>query len=497
MSPGVELLTPKEMAEAEEQTIAGGIRGIDLMRRAGAAVAELVQARVPVGSRITVLAGPGNNGGDGFVVAAKLAEAGYPVRVGLLASRGKLAGDAAVAANDWLGQIEELTPDVIEDADLIVDALFGAGLARAIEGRAATVIAAVNESDIRVVAVDLPSGIDGSNGHVLGIAIEAQDTVTFFRCKPGHLLMPGRKFSGQISLVDIGIEAPSLEAVAPNTFWNIPPLWRASFPTLADDAHKYNRGHVIVVSGPMTRTGAARLAARGALRIGAGLVSVASPPDALATHAAHLTAIMILKMDGAEGLRTILADERRNAVVLGPALGVNENTRTLVTAALGAGPAVVLDADALSAFAGNADRLCELTVNRTAPTVLTPHDGEFSRLFPDLAKIPSKLDRARAAAIRAQAVIVAKGPDTVVAAPDGRASIASNAPPELATAGSGDVLAGMIGGLLAQKMPVFEAATAAVWMHGAAARTVGRGLIAEDLAEALPNILSELGGDGD
>jgi hydroxyethylthiazole kinase-like uncharacterized protein yjeF len=243
----------------------------------------------------------------------------------------------------------------------------------------------------------------------------------------------------------------------------------------------------------MTRTGAARLAARGALRIGAGLVSVASPRDALPIHAAQLTAIMILPMDGSVDLVDILADERRNAVVLGPALGVGDMTKALVEAALGMRPAAVLDADALTSFAGAPATLFELVKGRAAPTVLTPHDGEFARLFPDLGETPSKLDRVREAAVRAGAIIVAKGADTVVASPDGRAAIADNAPPDLATAGSGDVLAGMIAGLLAQGMPAFEASAAAVWMHGAAARGKGRGLIAEDLPEALPAVFAEIG----
>jgi len=492
---GVHLLTPDEMAAAEKYTISSGTRGIDLMKRAGAAVAELAQKRVPAGSQIAVLAGPGNNGGDGFVAASILAEAGFSVRVGLLNGREKLAGDAAIAAGDWEGPIEVLTPDVFTGARLIVDALFGAGLDRPIEGQAAEVIKAVNDSDIPVMAVDLPSGIDGRNGKVLGVAVEADDTVTFFRRKPGHLLLPGRIFSGQISLVDIGVDVGALEAISPNTFYNMPQFWQSQYPRLRVDHNKYDRGHVVVVSGPMTRTGAARLAARGALRIGAGLVTVASPRDALAIHATQLTSVMIVKMDSPVELIAILADERLNAVVLGPALGVDDKTRLLVEAALGTKSAVVLDADAISSFVGKSEVLFDMIMNRSEPTVLTPHDGEFARLFPDLAGNSSKLDRTRAAAVRARAIIVAKGPDTVVAAPDGRTVIADNAPPYLATAGSGDVLAGMIGGLLAQKMPVFEAAAAAVWMHGAAAGKKGRGLIAEDIPEFLPAVLAEIIGE--
>ena len=491
----VELLTPEEMADADKRTIFAGTPGITLMQRAGTAVADAVRRRVPAESLIVVIAGPGNNGGDGFVAASSLADAGYSVVVGLLGERGKLSGDAALAADNWTGSVEEMTPALFKGAALVVDALFGAGLDRPVEGTAAIVIGALNESNIPVISVDLPSGIDGRSGCVLGIAVIADETLTFFRQKPGHVLLPGRTFAGRVSVVDIGINPATLVSIAPKTFHNVPPLWTALFPHAYTLGHKYDRGHAIVVSGPMTRTGAARLAARGALRIGAGLVSVAAPRDALPVHAAHLTAIMLLPMDGSIDLVDILADERRNALVMGPALGVGEGTNALTEAALGMNSAVVLDADALTSFAGEAEKLFGLIKARVAPTVITPHDGEFARLFPDLVEMPNKLDRVRQAATRSGAVVVAKGPDTTVATPDGRAAVADNAPAYLATAGSGDVLAGMIGGLLAQRMPAFEAAAAAVWLHGAAASVVGRGLIAEDLPEALPKVLSQTFGE--
>lgn len=480
------------MAEADRHTISAGTSGIALMERAGQAVAEAVGKRVPPGARVAVLAGPGNNGGDGFVAATALAEAGYSVELGLLGNRRKLTGDAALAADHWTGPVADLTPAILNGADIIIDALFGAGLDRPIEGTAALVIAAANESNIPVVAVDLPSGIDGRDGSILGVAIRADETVTFFRRKPGHVLLPGRSFTGRTSVADIGIDAGALQAIRPKAFHNIPDLWRTRYPRPPIDGHKYDRGHTIVVSGPMIRTGAARLAARAALRIGSGLVTVAAPREALAVHAAHLTAIMLLQMDGAVDLAEILQDERRNTVVMGPALGVGENTKALVRTALELDPAVVLDADAITSFADAPDRLFELIQQRTVPTVLTPHAGEFQRVFPDLTGIPSKLDRVRAAANRAAAIVVLKGPDTIVAAPDGLAAIADNAPPDLATAGSGDVLAGIIGGLLAQGMPDLDAAAAAVWMHGTAGRVAGPGLIAEDLPETLPKALAQM-----
>jgi hydroxyethylthiazole kinase-like uncharacterized protein yjeF len=437
-----------------------------------------------------VLAGPGNNGGDGFVAARRLAESGYVVTVGLLAAREQLTGDAALAAASWTGASEALSPAMADDADLIVDALFGAGLDRPIEGIAAQTIDAVNVSRVPVVAIDLPSGVNGRDGRIMGTAIRARESVTFFRVKPGHLLLPGRDLAGTVTVADIGIGARVLNDIKPATWRNTPALW--TLPPLAAEGHKYTRGHAVVVSGPSPRTGAARLAARGALRAGAGLVTVASPPDAIAENAAQLTAIMLMRMDGAKGLASILADERKNVVVLGPALGLGQLTIELVATALASQAAVVLDADALVSFAAAPDRLASLIAKRRAPVVLTPHEGEFARLFPELSGTTSKLERARQAAELTGAIVVLKGPDTVVASPAGPAAIANNAPPQLATAGSGDVLAGIVGGLLAQGLEAFAAAAAAVWLHGEAGRSRGRGLIAEDLADALPDVFAGL-----
>jgi len=488
----VELLTPDEMGEADRRTIAAGTRSYLLMERAGEAVAAEATRMVPPGSRIAVLCGPGNNGGDGFVAARVLAAAGHRVSVHLLGRREQLKGDASLAARAWPGPVESVRRDMPEGLDLIIDAIFGAGLDRPIEGEAGTAIDGANETGVPILAVDLPSGIDGATGAVLGRTIIAKETVTFFRRKPGHLLMPGRRICGPVTVADIGIDPSCLLAIKPRAFHNLPALWHGELPQPHVDGHKYDRGHAVVVSGGIAHTGAARLAARGALRAGAGLVTVASPADSLAVNAAHLTAIMLREIDGGEGLGDLLEDRRLNAVVLGPGLGVGEETTELVAAALASSAGVVLDADALTSYAGAADPLFLLIRGRKAPVVLTPHDGEFARLFPDLGDHPSKLERAREAAKRSGAVVVLKGPDTVVAMPDGRASIADNAPPDLATAGSGDVLAGMIGGLLAQRAPAFEAASAGVWLHGAAGRKAGRGLISEDLPEALPAVWTDL-----
>ncbi len=338
---------------------------------------------------------------------------------------------------------------------------------------------------------DVPSGLHGDLGRALGdICVQAQRTVTFFRKKPGHVLLPGRLYCGDVIVALIGIPDQVLDSIPVRTFENVPALWSGAFPWPRLEAHKYRRGHTVVVSGPMQATGAARLAARGALRAGSGLVSVASPLGAVAVNAAHLTAIMVKPFDGAKGLSALLIDKRFNAVVLGPGVGVGDATQDLVAAALGSSAAVVLDADALTSFADNPPGLFAQLGSRC---VLTPHEGEFERLFPDLlATAPTRLDAALRAAQLARCIVVLKGPDTIIAAPDGRAAVNGNAPPWLATAGTGDVLAGMIAGLLAQTMDPFEASCAAVWLHGEAATFFGIGMIAEDLPEQLPQVLRSL-----
>ena len=494
LMPMIELLTSSEMGEADRLAIAGGTPGIALMEAAGRAVADAASARRQ-GRPVTIVAGPGNNGGDGFVAARILAERNTPVRLLLAGDRAKLKGDAAEAAKRWTGSIEAAAPDAVDLDHLVIDALFGAGLDREVAGLPRALIAAMNRSRAPVIAVDLPSGINGTTGQVMGAAVEATHTVTFFRRKPGHLLMPGRLHCGTFEVADIGIPARVLETIRPATFANEPELWCGVFPVPKSDGHKYGRGHAVVVSGGMATTGAARLAARGALRAGAGLVTIASPKDALAVNATANLAIMVRPVDGPGELSGFLSDPRRNAVVLGPGGGVGAEMRQSVAAALGAQAAVVLDADALTSFADEPRSLFDLIRHRSQPTVLTPHEGEFSRIFNYIegdSKLHSKLERSRAAAALSGAVLLLKGPDTVVAAPDGRASIAANAPAYLATAGAGDVLAGMIAGLLAQHMPAFEAASAAVWLHGEAANAFGPGLIAEDLPETLPRVYARL-----
>ncbi len=482
-----EILTVDQMYAADRFAAANGVPTLDLMEQAGKAVADEICKRWTP-RPIAVLCGPGNNGGDGFVVARHLNARGWDVWVETLGDVEALKGDAAEMARRWTGETIRIA-ESNRMADLFVDALFGAGLSRPLDGEARRLALASPGYKERIIAVDVPSGIAGDSGKLLGDgAFEAGLTVTFFRKKPAHLLLPGRASCGEIVVADIGVPETALEEIEPKLRENTPELW--TFPWPREAAHKYARGHAVVVSGPAHATGAARLAARGALRVGAGLVTVASPTNAVPINAAALTAIMVKPFAGSRGLADILKDERLNAVVVGPGCGIGLETEELVAAILRSKAAAVLDADALTSFRSEPKVLFALL---REPAVLTPHEGEFERIFPGvLAKAASKVDAVRTAAAQAKCTVLLKGADTVIAAPDGRAAINSNAPPTLATAGSGDVLAGFIGGLLAQGVPSFEAAAMAVWLHGECANQFGPGLIAEDLPEQLPAVLREL-----
>jgi len=478
------LLTPAQMGECDRRTIAAGMPGIALMENAGRAVADAVARRWPV-RPLAILCGPGNNGGDAFIAARILAERGWPVRLGLLGKRTALRGDAAIAAERWPGSVELLSATVLDGVSLVVDGIFGAGLARPVEGIAGAVIAATSERRLPVVAIDVPSGVDGNTGEVRGIAPKAALTVTFFRRKPGHLLLPGREHCGEVVLAQIGIPDTVLARVDPDTVADDPAWWLADFPRPGPDSHKYRRGHALVVGGA-AMTGAGRLAAKSAARLGAGLVTVAAPQAVFPIYAGALTGVIVASVADQDGFAALLGDTRRNAALIGPGAGVGVATQAQTLAILAAQKRTVLDADALTAFSDDPGILFAAI---RSPCVMTPHEGEFARLFDPSG---SKPERARRAARRSGAVVLLKGADTVVAAPDGRVAINANAPPQLATAGSGDVLAGMVLGLLAQGMEPFAAAAAAAWLHGAAGSRVGPGLVAEDLVEALPAVLNAL-----
>ena len=462
---------------------AAGVASERLMEAAGRVVADEVARRWAV-CPVIALCGPGNNGGDGLVAARRLADAGWPVKVALLGELGRLTGDAAINAQRWQGAVVPLADADIAGASLVIDALFGAGLTRPIDGVARLAIDQIARHRVPCVAVDVPSGVHGDTGAVLGTAPMAAAAVTFFRRKPGHLLLPGRMHCGAVTVADIGIPESVLPAIAPGAFANAPGLWRHVFPRPRIDGHKYARGHLVIAGGVMT--GAARLAARGALRAGAGLVSIACAPELAIIFSAYQPGIIVRTTADLADFRTLIRDKLVSAILIGPGLGVSDATRERVLVALATGRPCVLDADALSVFAGQSATLYDAI---KAPCVLTPHEGEYARVF---SHGGDKLSRARAAALQAGAVVILKGPDTIIAEPGGRAAINENAPPNLATAGAGDVLSGFVAALLAQGMPAFEAACAAVWAHGEAASIFGPGLIAEDLPEYLPQVLRRL-----
>ena len=475
------LLHVDEMYRADAGAVAAGIPSLDIMENAGIVVAAAISARWTP-RPIAILCGPGNNGGDGFVVARRLATSGWPVRVALLGSTDKLKDDAKTNADRWNGPVAPMSVAALEDAELVVDAIFGAGLSRPVDVGLTNLFTHISTP---VIAVDIPSGVHGDTGTVLGAAPAADLTITFCRAKPGHILLPGRDLCGELIVADIGIPDTVIDDIASSTSRNGPELWLSDFPFPNSAAHKYTRGHAVIAGGA-TMTGAARLAAMAARRMGVGLLTISAPTEAAAIYAADMPGNLV----STAPFTDILADPRKNAVLVGPGAEVREETRARVLAAHTASKALVVDADALTIFTDDPDTLFQAI---DASCVLTPHEGEFVRLFDPQ---DDKLTRTRRAAATAGAVVLLKGPDTVIAAPDGRAVINDSGTPYLATGGTGDVLAGMITGLLAQGMPAFKAAAAAAWAHGRAAELFGPGLIAEDLIEMIPKVLCELSTDG-
>jgi ADP-dependent NAD(P)H-hydrate dehydratase / NAD(P)H-hydrate epimerase len=490
------LLTCAQMSEADRLTALSGISAFDLMDNAGRAVAQAITKRYTP-RMAAVLCGPGNNGGDGYVVARYLSQAGWTVRVARLGAASNRSAEAAQHAALWRGDVVPLTPAALAGAAVVVDALFGAGLSRALDGEAALTLQAAAARKLPIVAIDVPSGVMGDSGANIG-AVACTFTVTFFRKKPGHALQPAKALCGEVLVADIGTPESVWDHITPQRFENDPCLWAHALPALHPEANKYTRGHALIVGG-FPITGAARLAGRAAARAGAGLTTIAVPEVGFPIYATALTSVMVspLSVNSApQDLARLLSDVRFKALLIGPGAGVNASTREHVLALLKTGRSTVLDADALTVFQDAPDDLFSAI---QGPCVLTPHEGELARIFrSDTAA--SKIDRAQAAAQLSGAVMVLKGSDTVIASPDQahnsqatmQTIVNTNAPPTLATAGSGDVLAGVITGLLTQGMPPFLAAAAAVWMHGAAASAFGPGLIAEDLPDFLPGVLREL-----
>lgn len=471
---------------ADATAIAGGVSGANLMEAAGRAVADTILER-HLPRPVVVLCGPGNNGGDGFVAARHLHAAGWPVRVALLGDRGALHGDAAWASQAWKGPVEAPSLGLIDGHPLVVDALYGAGLGRAIDGIAGDLIDRMNTEALHVVSVDVPSGLHGDSGEVMGRAPMAECTVTFFRAKPGHYSVEGLRHCGVLRVADIGISRSVLKAIGPQLWLNAPGLWQALLRRDDPGTHKYARGHLTVLGGAIA-TGAARLAALAGRRAGAGLVTIASPRASMAIYQTAEPGNLIAEVEDGEAFARLLVDERRNAILAGPGSAVDERTRSSVLAGLATGRPAVLDADAITTFAENSASLFKAI---RGPVLLTPHEGEFRRLFPDLSAVPGKVERTRRAARQSGATVLLKGPDTVIAAPDGRAVINVHAPATLATAGSGDVLAGIAGGLIAQGLSPLAAGAAAAWLHGDCAFRFKRpGLIAEDLITHIPEALA-------
>lgn len=472
------------MMAADRLTIESGTPEESLMAAAGTAVADAIAARWSPRPTL-VLCGPGNNGGDGFVVARVLALRGWPIRVAVLTPIDRYRGAAAIHARAWSGIVEPASPDVLQGTALVVDALFGSGLSRPLDGASAKLVAAVIDRKIEVAAIDVPSGVAGDSGAVLGIAASAELTVTFCRLKPGHLLLPGRERCGETVIADIGISDQTVAAVAPRSFVNCPDLWRAALrrPQAAD--HKYRRGSLLIRGGEMT--GAARLAAWSARRCGVGVATIAALPGSELVYTSDQPGL-IVRTFPANGFAHYAAERHYSVFLIGPGNPPDAATKQAVIASLATQHPTVLDAGALTAFAGDVDGLIAAIAG---PTVLTPHEGEFLRLF-GAAFSGSKLDRARDAARRVGATILLKGADTVIAHPDGRAILNRNAPPTLATAGSGDILAGTIAALLGQGTPPFEAAAAAVWLNASAAQHAGYGVIAEDLPKLLASELNDV-----
>ena len=475
------LLTIEEMERAEAATIASGFSSEKLMEAAGKAVADAIIAHG--GRRVSVLCGPGNNGGDGFVAARYLVDAGFEVRLGLLGQIEQLKGDAKINAERWSEKIEPLSPDVLGGADCVIDAIFGAGLSRRIDGQVFETIAAIG--DRYCISVDMPSGVHGDTGEVMAIAPKAQKTVTFFRLKPGHLLFPGRAHCGETEVVDIGISDTVLAEIQPKHWRNHPKAWPVQYPWPSAGHHKYSRGHAVIVAGH-EMTGAACLAVSSAMRVGAGIVSVATPTEAAVIYRICLPGAIIHPIRDTGMFREIIEDPRVSACLVGPGNGVNVATREKVLAVLRQKMPVVLDADAISVFEETPNLLFS---SIDSPCLLTPHEGEFLRIFNSSG---DKVSRVRDAAIMSGATVILKGADTVIGAPDGRIVINENAPPDLATAGAGDVLAGFAVGLISNKLDPFAAGCIAVWLHGEVAQVFGPGLIAEDLPDVLPSVLKDL-----
>lgn len=488
----LEILTSAQMKHSEQIAKQSGVDAFSLMKAAGKAVADEILARFS-SSPVLVLCGPGNNGGDGFVVASLLKKKKWPVTLACAVPLYDLQGEAARAADLWKGPVLSFENLDLPEGGIVVDAVFGTGLSRPIEGDIAEVLETLQQSDCTVIAVDVPSGLDADTGQCQGCTPQADATITFFRKKLGHVLMPGMDACGEIVVADIGIPESSLPKLGPFVHENGPENgWGEWVSDKPRNSHKYDYGHVLILGGRQM-TGAACLAGKSALRVGAGLCTIAAYPDSAAVYRSYCPSLIVEHLDELARFKEHLKDPRRNAVVIGPGAGF-ENPPALKKAVfdtLAAEPRrfCVLDADALTVFADDVRTFYKALGPHC---ILTPHEGEFARIFPDLSG--SKIERAKAAAVRTKSVIVLKGPDTVVAMPDGTCVVNVTGNGWLATAGAGDVLAGMIAGFAARSSleDLFDAVCAAIWCHGKAGENLGAGLISADLADQIPLVLKNI-----
>jgi hydroxyethylthiazole kinase-like uncharacterized protein yjeF len=476
----LDLLTTYQTAALESNAVHAGIPIIDLMKNAGEAVAEEVMQHFKQQPTL-ILCGPGNNGGDGFVVAKRLHDKLWPVIIAVVDADAKMSEAAQANRHLWQGEILALDPSILRNFSLVIDGLFGTGLTRTIESPYKEIINEINRVKLPVVSIDIPSGINSDTGEIMGAALKAILTITFGYYKLGHVLYPGKLHAGEVIIKDIGLG----RYANPTYFINHPKVWIAHFPVPTATDHKYTRGHAVIFGGE-EYTGATQLASQGARRAGAGLVTIACSEKTHAIYALSTPGTLTKIVHNKKDQQQLFADTRKNAFLFGPGLEPNDQTKTLVQQALALQRVYVLDAGALRVFADNPPDLFDLCKGNV---VLTPHEGEFSTLFHYQG---SKLERALAAAKDSNCIIVLKGPDTIIANPAGQALIQTNAPPWLATAGSGDVLSGIILGYLAQGVAPFYAAAMATWIHARCGEEVGFGLIAEDILHQLPSVLKSV-----
>lgn len=492
VKPQNEVLTNAQMCEADRLTIEDGTPGYDLMTAAGQAVANIVHEYYP-DYAVLVLCGPGNNGGDGFVAAMFLQDMGHEVTVMSLVPGRKFKGDAKKAYKDWNKHSEgkvldfKARPDLPEKT-VVVDAVFGTGLSKSLEAPVTDVFEAVKTSDWPVAAVDIPSGVNGDTGETDPHTLEAAQTVTFFRKKMGHVLMPGLSLCGNVSVHDIGIPEEVIEQTGYALLNNDVLLWQGKLPHPESKGHKYSRGHLVLLGGERM-TGAARMASEAAMRAGAGLCTIVADEKAAEVYQKAAVHVMYEPLDGFMDFINHLDDDRRNVILMGPGAGLTDTQglQDAILAALDTGKPLLLDADAISCFTSNPERLYGALHKKC---VLTPHEGEFAKLFPELKG--SRLEQAGKAAELVKAVVLLKGPDTIIAQAGKETVVNTHATPWLATAGSGDVLAGIIAGLMAQGMEAFDAACAGSWIHGEAGERKGPGLVAPDIIEEIPAVLRDL-----